>query len=275
MYAYIIDRIIPYAEAQVHVSDLSIQRGYGIFDFFRVRKHKALFIEDHLDRFFASAGKMQLPCSLSRTELKNTIEMLIEKNELSDAGIKVLLTGGYAEDGYTIQSPNLVIVEHAFKYPAQEQIDHGVKIITVNFRKELPDIKTINYQKAIMMTPQVKAAGAADLLYHHDGIISELPRCNFFIVDQHDVIKTPAEHILLGVTRKKVLELARKKYTVEEIAITLEDVYAAKEAFFTSSTKRLVPVVQVDDAKIGNGLPGTITRDLLADFVAYEEQVLG
>ncbi|WP_126972756.1 aminotransferase class IV [Gynurincola endophyticus] len=274
MFAYIIDKIVPYTDSTIHISDLALQRGYGIFDFFRVRNKKPLFLEDHLDRFYASAGKMLLQSPVDRNELTDIIITLVEKNNLSDAGVKVLLTGGYAEDGYTITQPNLIVVVQPFKYPSEQQLQSGVKIITVNFRKELPDIKTINYQKAIMMTPAVKAANAVDLVYHHDGIISELPRCNFFIVTQEDVIKTPDQQILLGVTRKKVLQLARKKYKVEECSITLNDVYNAKEAFFTSSTKRIVPVVKVDDYMIGSGKPGKITLDLLSGLIQHEDEVL-
>src|SRR5690606_31992860 len=114
--------------------------------------------------------------------------------------------------------------------------------------------------------------GAADVLYHMRGEVSEFPRCNFFLVKQDGTVATPSKNILHGVTRKHVLELAAKKFTVKEETITMDDVHQAREAFLTSTTKRIIPIVQVDDTLIGEGKPGTTTLTLLQDLIALERE---
>src|SRR5688572_4620649 len=103
--------MIPLNEARLHVSDLAIQRGYGIFDFFRVQGRQVLFLDDYLDRFFQSAALMNLAVPYPVETLKTIIQNLIHQNNLPASGIKMILTGGYSEDGYHPAVPNLLLVE--------------------------------------------------------------------------------------------------------------------------------------------------------------------
>lgn len=99
---------------------------------------------------------------------------------------------------------------------------------------------------AVWLQPKRAEAGADDILYHYNGVISECPRSNFFVVTAENKIVTPAEGVLQGITRKKVLQLAGKHFDVEERAVALDELKTAKEAFITSTTKRILPVAQVD-----------------------------
>lgn len=112
MYSFFNNEFLPIEKNLIHVSDLATQRGYGIFDFFKVVNGKPLFIEDYLTRFYKSAEVMSLTVSLSREELKKIIAELIQKNDVADAGIKMILTGGYSPDGYEIAKPNLIITQN-------------------------------------------------------------------------------------------------------------------------------------------------------------------
>ena len=272
--AYIHGRIQPLADAYLHISDLAIQRGYGIFDFLKVSQGKPAFMEDYLSRFYESARLMELPVPLSRKELTAVIHELIRVNNLPLSGIKMILTGGYSSNGYDPESPNLIITEQPLTLPDPALVEKGISIITHDYVREIPRAKTINYATGIRLLSKIKAAGAADVLYQQNGIVTEFPRCNFFIVTQDDIVVTPADNVLLGITRKNVLALARQKYRTEERAVTLADIARAKEAFLTSTTKRILPIVQVDDQVIGNGKPGEVTRTLLADLIALEQQQL-
>ncbi len=273
LHAYLRGDIIPLENAFLHVSDLAIQRGYGIFDYFKVQHGNPVFLEDYLHRFYQSAKLMELTVPLDKEALKEVIYQLIEVNNLPDSGIKMILTGGYSANGYDPGEPNLIILQQPLALPTQEMIAQGIKIITHNFVRELPTAKSINYVTGIRLINQIKQAGASDVLYHRNGVVTEFPRCNFFIVTQENVVVTPDKDVLLGVTRKNVLALSNKKYQTEERAVTLEDVAQAKEAFLTSTTKRILPIVQVDDRLIGSGKPGQVTLDLLEDLIALENEL--
>jgi len=92
------DSLIPSDEANLNIADLAVQRGYGIFDFFKTINGKPIFLEDHLDRLFRSAVLMRLEIKQSRDEIRDRIHSLIEINKLNDSGIKVIVTGGFSPD---------------------------------------------------------------------------------------------------------------------------------------------------------------------------------
>lgn len=272
VYVYLNREILPLEKAFLHITDLSIHRGYGVFDFFKIKDGHAFFLEDYLDRFYRSAGIMHLVPPHSRPELKSILYELIEKNGLPDSGIKMILTGGYSSDGYQPATPNLIMTQSNLSLPGQDQIEKGVKIITHEYVRELSEAKTINYTTGIWLIDKIKQSQASDVLYHQRGNVSEFPRCNFFIVKQDDTVVTPSTNVLRGITRKNILRLAGKRYQAEEAVITLDDVYRAKEAFLTSTTKRIVPIIQVDDKMIGNGKPGNVSLSLLQDLITLENE---
>lgn len=263
---------MPLDQAFLHISDLAVQRGYGIFDFVKVHGNIPLFLDDYLDRLYESGRLMELEVPLSREELRSIIFRLTEMNALEVSGMKMIMTGGYSEDGFTPAIPNLLITQQPLTLPGQEKVENGIKIITHDYVREFPTAKTINYSMGIRLISKIKANGAEEVLYYRNGVVSEFPRCNFFIVRQDNTVVTPAENVLKGITRKNVMELAGRRYKVEQAAITLEDVAQAKEAFLTSTTKRILPIVQVDDAVIGSGKPGAVTSTLLQDLIALEAQ---
>jgi branched-chain amino acid aminotransferase len=96
------------------------------------------------------------------------------------------------------------------------------------------------------LQPLIRQNNADDVLYQKDGIVSECPRSNFFIVTKNNTIITPAENILKGVSRMKLIDIAKKYFQVEEKIITLDDIANAKEAFISSTTKLLLPVFRID-----------------------------
>lgn len=266
MLSYLNGEFLPLEKAQLHVSDLSIQRGFGIFDFFRVREFVPLYLENYLDRFFHSAERMSLPDPTERAELRSVIHELIRRNEIAEAGMKIILTGGYSPDAYTPVKGNLIISQHALVFPSVNQVEQGIKVITYPYRRDIPEVKTINYTMGVWLQQRVKQAMATDVLYHHEGFVSEFPRCNFFMVTRQGIVVTPHQFILHGITRQKLLQSATNEFTVQERAVALQEVYDSAEVFLTSTTKGILPIVQVDDHVIGSGKPGPVTwalRELL------------
>ena len=271
MYSFLNTEFLPAEKTFVHVSDLAVQRGYGIFDFLKAVNGKIPFIDDYFDRFYRSAEFMQLPVSLTRAQLKEVVYELVQRNGEANAGIKMVLTGGYSPDGYEIATPNLIITQHALPMPSAKMLEQGVKIITHEFRREMPLVKSINYTTGVWLQRKVKEANAYDVLYHLHGEVSEFPRCNLFVVKENGHVVTPAVHVLEGITRKNILSL-REGLTVVEGKITLDDIWHASEVFLTSTTKRVVPIVQVDDVRIGTGKPGPEVQKILNELIRMENR---
>lgn len=259
-YISINTQLFPEADAKIHVSDLSIHRGFGIFDFLKTINGKPIFIQNHFDRFYNSAKELNLKVNYDRESLLNAVNALMEKNNMPNSGIKFILTGGFSEDGYTIGEPNLVITQSPFEYDPNG-FDKGTTLVTYNHQRQLAVIKTIDYLKAILLQPYIKQNGADDVLYHHNGLIRECPRANFFIVKGKKII-TAKTDILKGITRSKVLGMEIEDYSIVEEDFTLEDLAKADEAFITSSTKNVLPVLAIDGQKVGDGKPGKVTYQL-------------
>ncbi len=258
----------PAEDAVLQINDLAIQRGYGIFDFFKILNGRPIFLEDHLERFYFSAGQMRLEVKFTRDELKLLLWQLLAKNNLNHSGVKMILTGGYADDGYTISSTNLVITQQPLNMynDFEDNRDKGISLITYQHQRQMPHIKTIDYLMAIWLQPLIKNKQADDVLYCMNGKVSECPRANFFIVTEDGVVATPATDILHGVVRKQILTRFNKEFLFEERDISIEEMYNAREAFVTSSTKNILPVLSVDGKKIGNGKPGATTLRLAGRF---------
>ncbi|ELR70363.1 Branched-chain amino acid aminotransferase [Fulvivirga imtechensis AK7] len=270
MFCFVNDDLLQVEEASIGIRDLSILRGYGIFDFFRVNDNVPIFLDDHIERFFASAEKVVDHISFDRDQILEKISTLINKNGVPLSGIRMVLTGGYSANAYNQGIANLIITQESIKFPDDLSYEKGVKVITHNYVRELPDVKTINYMTGIWMQREIMKQGAFDVLYHSGGRITELTRSNFFIVNDQDQLVTPGSGILKGITRKKVLGLASRVVEVLEKDILISDLHQAKEAFLTGTTKKVLPVTQVDEIIIGGGKPGETTRQLMDMFKGLE-----
>lgn len=266
-------KITPVAEAQLHVTDLAIIRGYGVFDYFRVLGGRPLFVEDYVDRFFRSASLLDLEVPCTKVELIQNIQDLLDKNGQEKAGIRLILTGGYTTDNYTPVQPNLLILQHPFATFPAWGYERGVKMLTFQYEREIPVAKTINYVTGIRIQKWLKDNDADAVLYYDGGMIKESDRSNFFLIDQAGKLITPKEGVLPGITRMKVLQIAREMgLPVEERLVELHEVFDAKEAFMTSSIKKVLPVIMVDDKPIADGRVGEITQQLGARFKALVDE---
>lgn len=268
-YANFNGQIIEASDVKLSVTDLSILRGYGIFDYFLVREKIPMFLEDYLARFYRSAEILDLQIPVEKEEMGRLIYQLVDANNMPDAGIRLLLTGGYSIDGYTPSSPNFMILQHPVSWVPQKDYQNGIKLIMHSFQRELPEVKSINYLTGIKHQKEMISAGAGEILYHDGQYWRETVRANVFFVIDNEIF-TPAEKILKGITRKQVLHLASKSFKINETEIPLASLEKASEMFITSSTKGVLPIIKVDDKIIGQGKPGPVTTALLS---AWEKHV--
>ncbi|WP_369413894.1 aminotransferase class IV [Belliella alkalica] len=246
--------------------DITLIRGYGIFDFFRTSNYIPLFLSDYLDRFIRSAEKTHLKLKYTKTELREIILDLIQKNDLQNGGVRMLLTGGVSANHFSPADGDLFIFCEELLFPEKEKYEKGVKLLSAEHVRMIADIKTTNYAFPVWLSPSWKENGAEDVIYHFNGVVSESSRSNIFMV-KNGSISTPNNHILHGITRKRVLELAPE---CNIRSITFEELLDADELFITSTTKKILPITVIDKQKIGDGKVGEITKKLMADFVDME-----
>jgi D-alanine transaminase/branched-chain amino acid aminotransferase len=248
IYCFANNQIQLIEKAGVPVTDLLVQRGYGIFDFLRVAGDQPLFIDDHLDRFFHSAEKMRLTIPQTREDIKTIVKELIQKNQLAYSGIRMIIAGGDAPDGYTIEHPHLIIIQAPLAEPTLHLPETGIKLATYAYQRQIPDVKTTDYLMAVWLQPWMKEQGADDILYYYNDIVSECPRSNFFLVTKDHTLVTAQQNMLNGITRKNIIKVCEAHSLPFEIRdIQLNELKEAKEAFITSSTKRIIPVHQIDE----------------------------
>lgn len=269
MKCYLNGKILPREDAQLHLNDLSILRGYGIFDYFVFERFQPRFLEDYLDRFYRSADFLGLQCPVERDELRKAIHQLIAANEVPSGGIRLELTGGYTTDGFTPTIGNLFILQGPFPSPPPEQFDLGSRVVTYQHQRELSNVKSLNYLIGIYLLPWLKEQNAHYLLYHDGQYLRESDRSNFFLINESGALVTPKDKVLAGVTRAKVLDCARELgIPIEEREVKIEELETATEAFLTSSTKGALPVSFIDGKTVGNGRPGPQTQALQEAFLA-------
>lgn len=264
---YINGRITQTSDGLIGISDMALQRGYGIFDFSRLYNNKLFHFEDHIERLRRSASELHLVIPLINQEIYEIAAQLISDSDLNEPSIRMILTGGYSS---SLNKPNFIIVaEELPKYPA-EVYEKGAKIITVEYQRELPHVKSINYINAIRLKQLKRDKKAFDMLYHSNHGITECPRSNFFAF-RGDTLITPSDHILHGITRKLILKLASTHSPIEKRAMSLGEIDGIDEAFITSTSKRVVPVCRINNKNIGKGVVGDRTKTIMKLFDEYTQ----
>lgn len=273
-YAFVNDAFITHENASLPLGDLGIQRGYGIFDFLRVNGTKPLFLEDHLDRFFNSAAFMRLKINHSREDIKVIVHKLIDKNNLHHSGLKLLLTGGDSEDGYTVTNPRFSVIQQSLTPPPANMSEKGIRLVTRDYQRQLPEVKTTDYLMAIWLQEWMREMGGEEILYHHQGNIRECPRSNFFLIKEDDTLVTPATDILKGITRKNITQVAGMSgLRIEIRTIGLQEITDAKGAFICSSTKRIMPVNGIDQTIYDITNSSFILNALWQSLIMMEHQI--
>lgn len=186
----------------------------------------------------------------------------------------MLATGGYSPDGYSPVTGNFVLQQQPLQTPDNEKFERGIRIVTYAYQRDFPAVKSTNYLMGVWLQQQLKEQHIDDVLYFHHDIISEFPRANIFIITTDGRLLTPAANILQGITRRKVLELAPEILPVEERDLSIAELKNAAEVFMTSTTRRILPVVEIDGIQIGNGHAGRISTQLYKRFLDLEAEVL-
>jgi branched-chain amino acid aminotransferase len=272
-YIWVNGKVVPANKPVLLINDIGFLRGYGVFDFMRTYNGKIFRYRDHYKRFVNSARLLDLKVGLKEKELEQIIYKLIKKNGLRDASIRLVLSGGPAIEGifFNPAKPTFaILIEDIYTLPA-ELYQTGAKLMTFDYERLIPEAKNLNYIWAVKLQKEKLKRGAIEILYTSKGEILECSTSNFFLVKKGELI-TPKDGILSGITRKTVFDLAKKlKIKVKERPIKLSELKMADEAFISATNKSILPIVKIDSQKIGAGVPGPITKALLAKFEKLTE----
>ena len=262
-------RLVRADEAALPLTDLTFRRGYGAFDFLRVESGVPLFVDDHLARLERSAEMLGLAPRPDPDRIDRHVRELIEANGSGTFGLQLFLTAGDPDDGFTPGRPRMLsVVVPPPRYPDAYYRD-GVQLLTFAFQRDLPAAKTTNYFTAVRHARALREAGAADLLYQHEGRALETTRSNVFVATGHGRWATPRDGVLHGITRQHLI--AALDGAVEIRDVSLDELLAAPEVIITSTTKGVMPVVGVDGRAIGDGRPGAMARAATEAFAEHRD----
>jgi len=276
---YLNGSLLPVSQARLSPSDYGFLYGYGLFETMRAYSGRIFRVEKHLARLSRSAKLLGIDLRSDIPDLEKALYNTLQANNLSNARIRLTLSGGEGEPVPDLlpQNPTVIIVARRYTpYPPQVY-QQGFKAIVSRIRRNTQSpasvIKSLNYLDNLLARRETKLAGADEaILLNERGFLAEGSMSNIFLVSDNTLL-TPSEDsgILPGITRGVILELvpSMDMKTIER-KIALKELLQADEAFFTNSLIEIMPLTQVNGQNIGSGRAGTVTQRLIA---AYKELV--
>ncbi|MBX9976683.1 MAG: D-amino-acid transaminase [Alphaproteobacteria bacterium] len=274
--AYVNGRFKPFHEAAVHVEERGFQFADSVYEVIALVKGKLVDTEPHLNRLVDSAKEIRLPMPCSPIILEQHIHELVRLNRYQSGMVYIQVSRGAAPRIHPFPknpTPSLVItVRPTNQLAFLEANKNGVTVITKeDTRWARPDIKTVNLLANILEKDNALQQGAYETVFIKNGYVTEATTANFWCVFGKTVCTHPkSQHILNGITKQRMQALGKDMgITIEERPFTLEEAYTADEAFLTSSNAFGLPVIQINDHKIGTGTSGRFTLALQKAFIEY------
>ncbi|MCA9373561.1 aminotransferase class IV [Candidatus Peregrinibacteria bacterium] len=259
--------LIQAREAKISVFDHGFLYGDGVYETLRTYGSKVFQLQEHMKRLESSVRTLGMTDVFDPTKIEQWIEKTVKKNGFKESRIRVQVTRG--QNGFAFGKAEkmvVVIVVERLKELDESFYKKGVDVMTVDWARCLPMVKSTSL---LPMTVARQAADKADCfeaIFVENGWVKEGSISNLFMV-KNGVLMTPKKGVLAGITRGLIVKLARKLgVKVKEGDFTKRKLYNADEVFITSTVKGMIPVKRVDSRKIGNGRPGSITKNLMAAF---------
>jgi len=279
--AYVNGRYLPFRDAKVHVEDRGYQFADGVYEVCEVRGGRLIDERRHIARLQRSLGELRIPMPMSVKALGVVLREVVAKNRLRYGLVYLQITRGVARRDHAFPSPavapSMVVTARTLNIRRNEALAAtGIAVISVpDNRWGRVDIKTVGLLPNVLARQAAIEQGARDAWFvDKDGVVMEASSANAWIVTAEGALVTRhADHaILSGITRTVVFDAVKGQgLSIEERAFTLQEAFAAREAFITSATQLVLPVVKIDDRTIGNGKPGPVASALRREFYLYAE----
>jgi branched-subunit amino acid aminotransferase/4-amino-4-deoxychorismate lyase len=276
--AYHDGEIIPLSEARVPIDDPGFQWGYNVYDLLITLDHEPHQLDEHVERTFRSCRAAKMPIDLSREELSEVIQEVIELNQdllapHEDFMVTISVSGGWNVYEGGPESPRVIVSARPTPGASMARdFIEGKSFVTSSVRQLSnesisPLIKHRSRMHFVLADIEAKERdeNADPLLLDQDGNVAETAIGNIFIVDDGRLRTPPVTDCLPGITRETTIRLAEEELGVpaEEEPLQLYDVYNADEVFWTNTSHVVAPITEVDGREIGSGRPGPVTADLL------------
>ena len=275
------------SEAKVSVLDSGYLLGDGVWEGIRLHKGHLVHLDEHLDRLYSGAENLAMDIGLSKVEVKQALETTILKNGMkSDVHIRLIVSRGIKKTPYqspkvTMGNPTVVVIPE-YKKASEDVKKKGITLATVTTRRDHtvqdPRVNSLSKHNCIAACIEADRLGGDEgLMLDPHGFVATCNSTNFFMVHSGEVWTSTGEYCLNGVTRGAVIRLCREyDVSVLEKNFIPEDVYSADEIFVTGTFAGVIPVILVDDNKIGGGTRGPLTKNLQNWYALdIEKQAVG
>lgn len=274
---YVAGKFVREDQAAISVNDLSVIRGFGVFDFLRTYNGVPFHLDDHLKRLARSARLIDLQLPNSLAEIREIVHQTLKRNNHRESNIRLVVTGGLSPDCITpADSAKLLVMVTGFKAMPESWYKDGAKVITSHVERFLPGAKSINYIPAILCQKEARQQQAIEAVYvDKNGFMLEGTTSNFFAFTGNTLLTPPCTRVLPGITRQVLLDLTNRHYTIVERDLHQDEIRLFDETFIASSVKEIVPIVTIDGVTIGEGRPGNRTRKVMELFQEYTSSYSG
>ena len=279
--AYVNGRYLPHAQAAVSIEDRGYQFADGVYEVCEVNGGRLVDETRHMARLDRSLRELRMARPMSAKALSHVLRETVRRNRVREGIVYVQVTRGVAPRDFPFPATgtrsSLVVTSRSFdRARLEQQAEKGIDVVTVpDVRWQRVDIKSVALLPNVLAKQAARDKGAREAwMVDGQGRVTEGASSNAWIVTRDGVLVTrPLDTgILPGITRSVVMdELKAQGIKVEERAFTVEEAYAAREAFVTSASQIVMPVVSIDGKPVGNGAPGLITSGLRRDYHRHAE----
>jgi D-alanine transaminase len=269
---YVNGRYLPYAQAAVHAEDRGFQFADAVYEVCEVKGSRLVDETRHMGRLARSLSELSMPQPMSPGAWSRVLRETIRRNRVRDGLVYLQVSRGAGPRNFLFPpagtNPTVVCLARSVA-PVQQEAGIAVKTMP-DPRWHRCDIKTVMLLPAALAKEAARAEGAKEAWFvDADGFVTEGASSNAWIVDSHGrLITRPTDNrILKGITRTTLIDVLRKEgVELVERAFTVEEARAAREAFITSATNIVMPVVVIDGQPVGNGAPGLLSQRLRTEF---------
>jgi len=277
---YLNGSTMPIEDATISVMDRGFLFGDGVYEVIPAYGGNLFRLQEHLQRLQNSLDGIHLKNPLSNQQWTDALNNIIQQNSGEDQSVYLHVSrGGAAKRDHVFPDeihPTVFIMSNELKQASRETLQQGVVCITLDdIRWHACHIKSTALLANTLLRQQAKEEGAVEAILIRDGVATEGAASNIFIVKKDVLITPPTSHLLLpGITRDLILELAREnKLVCEERDISEEELRDASEIWMTSSTKEIVPVIELDGKPVGNGQYGPIWESMIDIYQTYKNRL--